>query len=94
MLLPFQPLSDFFTSIKEDQRIGPYHISLYTALLKCWQERAFEQPLSVFSKEVMPLCMIAGSNTYHRTIRELHAYGYIRYIPSYNHFLGSLVYFN
>lgn len=88
-----QLLSNFLEAVRDDPRIGPAHISLYLSLIGFWSEKNFESPLSVFSYEIMPLCKIAGSATYHRSIKELHEYGYIKYVPSYNHFLGSLVYF-
>ena len=86
-------LNAFLERVKEDPRIGTTHISLYVSLIGLWQDKGFEKPLSVFSHEMMPRCKISGSATYHRNIRELHDFGYIKYIPSYNHFLGSLVYF-
>lgn len=88
-----QLLSAFLETVKEDPRIGTAHISLYVSLIGLWWEKSFERPLSVFSYEIMPRCKIAGTATYHRNIKELHDYGYIKYIPSYNHFQGSLVYF-
>jgi hypothetical protein len=88
-----QLLSAFMETIRDDPRIGPAHISLYVSLISHWYEKNFENPLYVFSHEIMPLCKISGTATYHRSIKELHRYGYIRYVPSYNHFLGSLVYF-
>ena len=84
-------MGNFLLAAKEDARISPVHISLYTALLLLRQEMD-QHPLCVFSHQVMPLCKISGSATYHKSIRELHNYGYIKYVPSYNHFLGSLVY--
>lgn len=87
-------LNAFMEAVREDPRIGTSHISLYVTLVSCWHEKHFEYPLSVFARELMPLCKISGTGTYHRCIRELHEYGYISYQPSYNHFLGSLVYFN
>jgi hypothetical protein len=86
-------LSAFMESAKDDPRIGTGHISLYVSLVGLWWEKSFEKPLSVFSHEIMPLCKIAGSATYHRSIKELHEYGYIQYTASYNHFLGSLINF-
>ena len=86
-------ISQFLLTAKEDPRISPVHISLYTALLLLGQ-RLGEHPLCVFSHQVMPFCKISGTATYHKTIRELHEFGYIKYVPSYNHFLGSLVYVN
>jgi hypothetical protein len=87
-------VGDFIENVKEDLRITTAHISLYVSLVNQWFANGEKTPLSIFSKEIMPICKISGAATYHRSIRQLHEYGYIRYIPSYNHFLGSLVYFN
>lgn len=87
-----QAVEDFFSAIADDPRINTTHISLYMALLKIWGERRFESPIRVFSYEVMPLCKISGIATYHKSIRELHRYGYIRYVPSYYRFSRSKVY--
>ncbi len=82
----------FLKTASEDPRIGPIHISLYAALIGLWEQKNKENPLTIFSKDIMSLCKISGVATYHRSIRELHQYGYIKYVPSYNHFIGSLVY--
>jgi len=42
----------------------------------------------------MELAKISGVATYHKTIRELHEYGYIKYQPSYNRFSRSRIYIN
>jgi len=86
-------LQKFFETIKSDPRIGPVHISLYAALYSQWSENKYENPIYIFSSELKPFCKIYGSATYHRCLRQLHEYGYIRYVPSFNHCLGSLVYF-
>lgn len=85
-------LHDFFSAIRDDPRIGTTHISLYTALFQMWSRQKFQHPIRVFSKELMPFCKIYGKATYHRSIRELHDYGYILYEPSFNHALGSCVF--
>jgi len=84
-------MDSFLNSVQEDARIGPNHISLFAGLVKISRDRGNENPLVIFSSEVMPVCKLTGATTYYRTLRELHHYGYISYIPSYNHFLGSLV---
>jgi hypothetical protein len=81
----------FIIAVKDDPRIGVTHIGLYAALVTLWQLRK-EHPLPVFSHEVMPYCKLFGPATYHRNIRQLAEYGYIKYVPSHNHFLASLVY--
>jgi len=84
-------LVKFITSAKDDPRTGMTHISLYTGLVTLTQVR-MEHPLCVFAGDVMPYCKLYSKVTYNRTLRQLHEFGYIRYEPSYNHFLGSLVY--
>jgi hypothetical protein len=85
-------LSDFFTAIENDPRINTTHISLYMALLQFWTLHNSSNPVSIFSHEVMQLCKISGSATYHKCIKELNDYGYIKYIPSYYRNKRSLVY--
>jgi hypothetical protein len=89
---PVKLICQFVELAAEDARVNAYHISLYAAIVIHWNRNNFEVPLQVFSRELMPLCKISGTATYHRTIRDLHEFGYIKYIPSFNHFLGSLVY--
>jgi hypothetical protein len=86
-------LQKFFETIKSDPRISPVHISLYAVLYLKWSANKYENPIYIFSDELKPFCKISGPATYHRSIRQLHEYGYIRYVPSFNHCLGSLVYF-
>jgi len=87
-------LINFFQTIQSDNRITTAHISLYVALWKRWKELQPDQHLIIFSYEIMPACKISSCSTYHKVIRQLHEYGYLRYIPSYNHYLGSMIEFN
>src|SRR5450432_369250 len=82
----------FFVAIGNDARISPAHISLYMALVHIWSVRCFAYPIYIYSSDLMPVAKIYGTATYHRCIRELNKYGYIKYVPSHNHILGSLVY--
>lgn len=78
-------LVDFFKAIEDDPRVNSRHVSLYVSLFQFWINKDEENPLELFSKEVMRLCKISASSTYHKTIRELHEFGYINYDPSFNH---------
>jgi len=89
-----KPLSDFFSAIENDCRISITHIGIYAALLQYWSEHHFENPIHVFSYEIMKIAKISVSTTYHKNIRDLSSYGYIRYEPSYKRNKGSKVYFN
>jgi hypothetical protein len=86
-------LVDFFCGIESDCRITTAHISVYASLWKKWEDMECKQSLIFFSYEIMPLCKISSYSTYHKIIKQLHEYGYIKYTPSYNHFLGSMVEF-
>ncbi|MES2107922.1 MAG: hypothetical protein V4577_04210 [Bacteroidota bacterium] len=79
----FRPLSGFFEAIKKDGRICITHIGLYAALVQYWQEHDFANPFQAFSYEITGIAKISA-NTYHKCIRDLHDFGYIRYEPSFN----------
>lgn len=87
-------LSDFFNAIAGDPRISITHIGIYAALLQYWKQHNFENPVYVFSYEIMRIAKISASTTYHKSIRDLSNYGYIKYEPSYKRNQGSKVYFN
>jgi len=86
-------LKEFFVRVESDSRITTAHISLYSSLWKKWEPVEEGQPLIFFSHDIMPLCKISSYSTYHKTIRELQEYGYIKYVPSFNRFAGSEVQF-
>lgn len=82
-MLREQLIADFFQAIETDPRIGVSHISLYCAIccIKCTDD------LHVYfkSKTLMLAAKIFGLGTYHKCIRDLADFGYIKYMPSYNH---------
>lgn len=75
-----------------DGRISPAHVSLYLALFSIWWKNNSQNPITLLRNEIMQLAKISGRTTYQKCIQELHDYGYIQYEPSFNPFLGSLVY--
>jgi hypothetical protein len=85
-------LSNFFTAIANDPRIGVSHISLYCALLQNSGKGDNDSIIPVIKSELMKAAKISGLATYHRCIRDLHEYGYIKYQPSYNHRKKGKVY--
>lgn len=87
-----QTLLLFFAAIVRDPRIGISHIALYMALYQRWVKEGGAGPVQAFSHEVMPEAKIYSSATYHRVLRELDAYGYLRYEPSYSRMRRSRVY--
>jgi hypothetical protein len=85
-------LTGFFDKVVPDHRLNPTHISLYLSLFQYWNINRFQNPISISRDEVMRVSKICSKATYHKCMRELHDFGYIRYAPSYNPFKGSLVY--
>lgn len=88
-----KPLSNFFSAIENDPCISTTHISLYMALLQFSTLHNNTNPVSIFGREIMKICKILSPATYHKCIKELDDYGYIKYIPSYYRNKRSLVYF-
>jgi hypothetical protein len=85
-------LSGFFQRVAVDNRLNPTHVSLYMAIFQFWNAERFQNPVSISRQELMRISKISAKATYHKCIKDLHTYGYIQYLPSYNPFKGSLVY--
>lgn len=84
-------LTGFFDLVIKDERLNPTHISLYISLFQYWNVNRFQNPISISRSEIMRVSKISAKGTYHKCMKQLHDYGYIRYNPSYNPFRGSLV---
>ena len=87
-----KPLADFFTAIDRDARISITHIGVYAALLQYWQTNGCKNPVNAYSYEVMTIAKISAANTYHKCVKDLHAFGYICYEPSFKRNERSKVY--
>jgi len=88
-------LADYSCRIRqmaEDSSMLASHVSLFSTLFSCYQQSGFQNPFAITRKAVMGFCKIASIATYHKCIRELDEYGYIRYQPSFHPGKGSLVY--
>ncbi len=89
---PIYQLSGFFQRAVTDDRLNPTHVSLYMAIFQSWNAGQFQNPVSVSRCKLMQSSKICSKATYHKCIKDLHEYGYIRYQPSYHPLKGSLVY--
>ena len=85
-------LSGFFQKVAVDNRLNPTHVSLYMAVFQFWNAERFRNPVTISRQELMRISKISAKATYHKCIKDLHNFGYIQYLPSYNPFKGSLVY--
>lgn len=84
-------LTGFFDRIIQDPNLNPTHISLYMALFQFWNVNRFQNPISITREEVMHISKICSKATYHKCMRELNEKKYIKYMPSFNPFKGSMV---
>src|SRR5665648_427426 len=84
-------LSGFFVRLADDERMTPYHISLYLALFQQWNLERFADHFAISRSEMMQVSRIGSVNTYARCMKELEQWGYIRYAPSSNLHTGSRV---
>lgn len=84
-------LTGFFDRIIQDPNLNPTHISLYIALFQFWNINRFKNPISITREEVMHISKICSKATYHKCMRELNEKKYIKYMPSFNPFKGSMV---
>ncbi|KQX00731.1 hypothetical protein [Flavobacterium sp. Root420] len=88
-----KPLSDFFFAIENDFRISTTHIAIYAALLQYRVCKGFVNPIEVYRYDITPIAKIASAYTYHKCIRELSDYGYLKYEASSKKTQGSKIYF-
>ncbi|HEU4790761.1 MAG TPA: transcriptional regulator [Flavobacterium sp.] len=84
-------LTGFFDKIIQDSNLNPTHISLYMALFQFWNVNRFKNPISITREEIMHISKICSKATYHKCMRELNEKKYIKYMPSFNPFKGSMV---
>lgn len=84
-------LTSFYSAIRNDNRIGATHISLYMALFQFYNLSDFHNPVAITRTSVMDVAKISGLATYHKCIKELADFGYIEYQPSYNPAISSQV---
>lgn len=86
-----EQISIFINKLVSDIRLRPIHIALSTALCQAWIQSQFRQQYHVSRSKLMRACRIHSKATYHKTIKELQAFGYLEYRPSYHPVNGSLV---
>ena len=84
-------LNGFFMRMSDDRQMTSLHISLYMALFQVWNLNRFQNPFTIVRDEMMQLSRIGSVNTYARCIKQLQEWGYIRYVPTSNMYVGSRV---
>ena len=84
-------LKSAFITLSRDERVKVKHISIYMALLYLWVQNNSTNPINVTRKDIMKLAHVRSRATYHKGIKQLQEFGYIQYVPSYNHYTGSQI---
>ena len=77
--------------LADDCRLSTWHNSLYLSALFLWQEHGASNVVRISRKELMSASKIFSATTYHKCIRELCEFGYIKYTPTYNSYAGSTI---
>lgn len=79
------------TRITSDSRVDMKHLALMTAIIAQWVISDFASSISVSRRTLMRRARIRSTATYHKALKELQKFGYIRYHPSYNPLMGSRI---
>jgi hypothetical protein len=84
-------LNGILDQFSKDSRLNPTHISLYIALFQFWNYNRFPEEFHISREEIMKFSKIGSTATYHKCIKELDHWNYLKYKPSHNPFKGSKV---
>ncbi|MEO6523850.1 MAG: hypothetical protein ABIN91_19355 [Mucilaginibacter sp.] len=89
--IPRHALSHYFERAALDERLFPSHISLFMALFYFSGTDIPGDIFQVSRAKLMRFSRIRSVATYHKNVKELTAYGYIEYTPSWHPHRGSSV---
>ncbi|MDX1470738.1 MAG: hypothetical protein R3213_04525 [Flavobacteriaceae bacterium] len=84
-------LNGVYGKFFEDDRLNATHISLYMALFQEWNCSRFASDFFINRYETMRASKIASKTSYHRCLKDLHSWGYIKYFPTRNPYKSSKV---
>ncbi|SRX74731.1 hypothetical protein [Aequorivita antarctica] len=84
-------LNTVFQQFSMDSRLNPTHISLYMALFQYWNINRFPDEFYINREDIMKMSKIGSKATYHRCLKNMHSWKYIRYLPSHNPYKGSKI---
>ena len=78
------PLFQFIGRLISDSRLKPVHLLLSIALCDRWAAGQFAPCYAITRSSLMRAARIRSTATYHKAIKELQTFGYIKYYPSYH----------
>lgn len=74
-------MENFYYLVERDKRLKPLHITLYTALFHTWNKYHFTPVFRISRALLMNSSRIGNKNTFAKTLKQLHEFGYIVYQP-------------
>jgi len=77
----FSQFSAFYEVVAVDNRLKHYHISLYITILHFWNKNRYGEDIILHRETTLNHSKIGSSHTYYNSLRNLHDWGYIEYIP-------------
>nr|WP_071638503.1 hypothetical protein [Flavobacterium johnsoniae] len=86
-------LCAFFSAAEKDYRISSTHLGIFAALLHCREKQGSANPVRAYACQIMEISKISSPATYHKHIKQLSEYGYLRYVPSFKKNRPSCIYF-
>jgi hypothetical protein len=72
----------FARHIPIDDRLTPYHISMYYAYFHLWNDERFDNPFRMYRNDVMDLAAIGSTTTFRKCLNDLNRWEYLHYLPS------------
>jgi hypothetical protein len=84
-------LNTVLETFNNDERIRQGHITLYLAFFQLWNRKFFKKTLTINRELIMERAKIKSKTTYHNHLRDLDAWGYLTYYPSYHPSRGSKI---
>ncbi len=84
-------LNAVFQKFYTDKKLNPTHISLYMALFQFWNINRFPDEFYINRQEIMQFSKIGSKATYHRCLKQMNRWKYLKYIPSHNPYKGSKI---
>lgn len=80
-----------FEQMSCDARLSALHVALYHSVLRCWKKAKGASECKVNDIALREASKIHSTSVYHRCLKELEEWGYLRYFPSQLPGLDSMV---
>ncbi len=93
-ILSSETLIQTYSHLFNDKRLSVWHFSIYMTLVFLWYKNELANPFPISRKSVMGLAHVHSFATYHKFIKQLAAFGYIQYNPSYSYYERSSIFIN